>query len=53
MEAMASLRSYIDSFFDKVTVNADDADLRANRLLLLSQFRTTLGQIADFSCIEG
>ncbi len=53
MEAMASLRRYIDFFFDKVTVNADDADLRANRLLLLSQFRNTLGQIADFSCIEG
>ena len=53
MEAMASLRSYVDSFFDKVTVNADDADLRVNRLLLLSQFRSTLGQIADFSRIEG
>ena len=53
MEAMASLRRYVDFFFDKVTVNADDADLRVNRLLLLSQFRTTLGQIADFSRIEG
>lgn len=53
MEAMSSLRRPVDLFFDKVTVNADDADIRANRLRLLSQFRTTLGQIADFSRIEG
>lgn len=53
MEAMSTLRSPVDLFFDKVTVNADDADIRANRLRLLSQFRSTLGQIADFSRIEG
>ena len=53
MEAMSRLRAPVDTFFDKVTVNADDADIRANRLRLLSQFRSTLGQIADFSRIEG
>ena len=53
MEAMSSLRAPVDLFFDKVTVNADDADIRANRLRLLSQFRSTLGQIADFSRIKG
>ncbi|MEK9645477.1 MAG: glycine--tRNA ligase subunit beta [Alphaproteobacteria bacterium] len=53
MEAMSGLRAPVDSFFDKVTVNADDADVRANRLRLLSQFRSTLGRIADFSQIEG
>jgi len=53
MEAMASLRAPVDLFFDKVTVNADDPDIRANRLRLLSQFRSTLGRIADFSRIEG
>jgi len=52
MEAMSNLRAPVDLFFDKVTVNADDADIRANRLRLLSQFRSTLGQIADFSRIE-
>ena len=52
MEAMSTLRKPVDLFFDKVTVNADDADIRANRLRLLSQFRSTLGQIADFSRIE-
>ena len=53
MEAMANLREPVDLFFDKVTVNADDADIRVNRLRLLSQFRSTLGRIADFSRIEG
>lgn len=52
MEAMSTLRAPVDLFFDKVTVNADDADIRANRLRLLSRFRSTLGQIADFSRIE-
>ncbi|MFT5486557.1 MAG: glycyl-tRNA synthetase beta chain [Paracoccaceae bacterium] len=52
MEAMSTLRAPVDLFFDKVTVNADDADIRINRLRLLSQFRSTLGQIADFSRIE-
>ena len=53
MNALARLRAPVDLFFDKVTVNADDAEVRANRLRLLSQFRSTLGQIADFSRIEG
>lgn len=53
MEAMATLRQPVDAFFDKVTVNANDTDLRENRLRLLSQFGTTLNQIADFSLIEG
>ena len=52
MEAMSTLRRPVDLFFDKVTVNTDDPDVRANRLQMLSQFRSTLGQIADFSRIE-
>jgi glycyl-tRNA synthetase beta chain len=52
MEAMSTLRTPVDLFFDKVTVNDEDPDIRANRLRLLSQFRSTLGQIADFSRIE-
>jgi len=43
----------VDAFFDNVTVNTDDADTRANRLRLLSQIRSTLDQVADFSQIEG
>ena len=37
MKAMANLRAPVDAFFDKVTVNAPEADLRANRLRLLSK----------------
>jgi glycyl-tRNA synthetase beta chain len=53
MTALASLRKAVDSFFDKVTVNADDRDLRANRLRLLGRIRVTLDRVADFSKIEG
>ena len=53
MSAMAALRPPVDAFFDKVTVNADDSRLRANRLRLLSAIGGTLHQVADFSKIEG
>ncbi|MFN8703266.1 MAG: glycine--tRNA ligase subunit beta [Rhodospirillales bacterium] len=53
MRALASLRAPLDAFFDKVTVNADDAALRANRLKLLSQIRRTTMLVADFARIEG
>jgi glycyl-tRNA synthetase beta chain len=53
MKAMALLRKPVDEFFDKVTVNAPEANLRANRLQLLSRIRATLGEVADFSKIEG
>jgi glycyl-tRNA synthetase beta chain len=53
MAALARLRPYVDTFFDEVTVNADDPALRANRLRLLSGIRSALGAVADFSRIEG
>ncbi|MEN3950844.1 glycine--tRNA ligase subunit beta [Iodidimonas sp. SYSU 1G8] len=53
MAALAGLRRPVDAFFDHVTVNAEDPDLRRNRLLLLSQIRATLHRVADFSKIEG
>ncbi|TWB82804.1 glycyl-tRNA synthetase beta chain [Nitrospirillum amazonense] len=53
MAALASLRGPVDAFFDKVTVNADDPALRANRLRLLASIRRTLNHVADFSVIEG
>ena len=53
MAALAKLRAPVDAFFDKVTVNADDPDLRQNRLTLLAQIRALTLQIADFSKIEG
>ena len=53
MAALARLRVPVDDFFNKVTVNTDDRELRANRLRLLSQIRDTLNRVADFSKIEG
>ncbi len=53
MRALAALRGPVDRFFDKVTVNTDDKELRENRLRLLSQIRDTLDRVADFSQIEG
>ena len=53
MAAMSNLRGPIDAFFDRVIVNADDEDVRKNRLNLLSTIRSVLGRVADFSKIEG
>lgn len=53
MAALATLRGPLDAFFDAVMVNADDKNVRENRLKLLSQILTVTGSIADFSKIEG
>jgi glycyl-tRNA synthetase beta chain len=53
MSELARLRRPVDDFFEKVTVNSDDAALRGNRLRLLSCIRAILNQVADFSQIEG
>ena len=53
MRAMASLRGPVDSFFDRVTVNADDAGLRLNRLRLLAALRRTLQTVAEFGRVSG
>lgn len=53
MAALSTLRAPIDAFFDKVTVNADDAAVRENRLALLSEIRAAVNTVADFSLIEG
>jgi glycyl-tRNA synthetase beta chain len=53
MHAMAKLRPHVDAFFDKVTVNAPEADVRANRLRLLNGIRSATRAVADFSRIEG
>ena len=53
MAALAKLRAPLDAFFDKVTVNADDANLRANRLRLLSGIVKAMDRVADFAKVEG
>jgi glycyl-tRNA synthetase beta chain len=49
---MASLRGPLDAFFDRVTVNAPEPELRRNRLRLLNRVRATMNRVADFSKIE-
>jgi len=53
MSAMAKLRPHVDTFFDKVTVNVEDKQLRENRLKLLNEIREATRTVADFSRIEG
>ena len=53
MRALAELRAPVDAFFEDVTVNAEEAALRANRLRLLNRIRQAAGEVADFSKIEG
>jgi glycyl-tRNA synthetase beta chain len=53
MRTMATLRPSIDAFFDRVTVNTEDRELRENRLRLLARIQATLDSVADFTKIEG
>ncbi len=53
MRALSELRGPIDTFFDKVIVNAPDAKLRENRLKLLNEIRAATLTVADFSKIAG
>jgi glycyl-tRNA synthetase beta chain len=46
---IVSLRPRVDLFFDKVLVNAPDADVRQNRLTLLHNLLQQFSTIADFS----
>jgi glycyl-tRNA synthetase beta chain len=53
MGEMAKLRPVIDSFFDEVTVNTENAIVRRNRLCLLNRIRTAMRQVAVWEAIEG
>ncbi len=53
MKAIAKLRAPVDAFFDKVTVNDTNPEIRANRLALLNRIRAATAEVADFSKIEG
>jgi glycyl-tRNA synthetase beta chain len=53
MRALSALREPVDSFFEQVLVNDEDAAVRANRLALLSRIREATGRVADFSKIAG
>ena len=53
MRALSVLREPVDSFFERVLVNDEDLDVRANRLALLARIRAATDQVADFSRIAG
>ncbi len=46
---IASLRTVVDTFFEKVMVMAPEAEVRANRLALLDRVLKDFSGIADFS----
>ena len=49
LAAIATLRPAIDTFFDQVMVNVEDAAVRHNRLTLLKSLLTEFSTLADFS----
>ncbi|NSZ15832.1 glycine--tRNA ligase subunit beta [Agrobacterium vitis] len=53
MQALSTLRAPVDTFFEDVLVNDEDAAIRANRLALLEAIREATGTVADFSKIAG
>ncbi|RPH28801.1 glycine--tRNA ligase subunit beta [Buttiauxella warmboldiae] len=52
LEELANLREPVDAFFDKVMVNAEEKELRINRLTLLSKLRELFLQVADISLLQ-
>lgn len=53
MSGMSGIRSAVDQFFEKILVNAPDANVRANRLSILASIAGTMNEVADFSKLEG
>ena len=49
LRELAALKGPVDTFFDQVMVNADDARLRANRLALLAALHRAMNRVADLS----
>ena len=49
LQTLAALRAPVDAFFDGVMVNADEMDLRLNRLGLLKMLHVAMNRVADLS----
>ena len=47
--ALAKLRPFVDTFFDEVMVNAEDPDVRENRIRLLGELGHIMNLVADIS----
>ena len=49
LQTLAALRGPVDAFFDDVMVNAEQPDLRLNRLGLLATLHRAMNRVADLS----
>ena len=49
LRELAALKAPVDTFFDQVMVNAEDAALRRNRLALLALLHRAMNRVADLS----
>jgi glycyl-tRNA synthetase beta chain len=49
LQALAALRAPVDAFFEHVMVNAEQLDLRLNRLGLLKTLHIAVNRVADLS----
>ena len=49
LKTLAALRAPVDAFFEHVMVNAEEADLRLNRLGLLKALHRAMNRVADLS----
>jgi len=49
LQTLAALRGPVDAFFDDVMVNAEQTDLRLNRLGLLATLHAAMNRVADLS----
>jgi glycyl-tRNA synthetase beta chain len=49
LQTLAGARGAVDTFFEQVMVNAEDAAVRANRLALLQQLDRLMNRVADIS----
>ena len=53
LQSLAVLREPVDAFFDNVMVNAEEMDLRLNRLGLLKSLHVAMNRVADLSKLAG
>ncbi|MDL2058964.1 glycine--tRNA ligase subunit beta [Mesosutterella sp. AGMB02718] len=49
LSRLAALKAPVDEFFEKVMVNAEDPQLRSNRLALLQKLHGLMNQVAELS----
>ncbi|MFQ1022024.1 glycine--tRNA ligase subunit beta [Avibacterium paragallinarum] len=52
LDKLANLRQPVDNFFEKVMVNAEDPQLRENRLAILKTLQGLFLQVADISLLQ-